>query len=65
MTLKEAFDIEEIYVSAKSKHFASIHKATGIAYEDMLFFDNEEHNCRTVASLGVTCIHTPRGMTAS
>jgi hypothetical protein len=25
--------------------------------------DNEEHNCRTVSTLGVHCVYTPRGMT--
>jgi hypothetical protein len=24
---------------------------------------NEEHNCRTVSTLGVHCVYTPRGMT--
>eukprot|EP00287_Rhodomonas_sp_CCMP768_P008536 CAMPEP_0196731442 /NCGR_PEP_ID=MMETSP1091-20130531/11176_1 /TAXON_ID=302021 /ORGANISM="Rhodomonas sp., Strain CCMP768" /LENGTH=172 /DNA_ID=CAMNT_0042074579 /DNA_START=174 /DNA_END=692 /DNA_ORIENTATION=- len=65
MPLKEAIDIEEIYKGGKSKHFKSIHAKTGIPFEDMIFFDNEEHNCRTVAPLGVTCIYTPRGMTAA
>mmetsp|Transcript_62396 Transcript_62396/g.91452 ORF Transcript_62396/g.91452 Transcript_62396/m.91452 type:complete len:92 (-) Transcript_62396:24-299(-) len=38
-------------------------KKTGIAFEDMIFYDNEEHNCKTVKSLGVHCVYTPRGMT--
>lgn len=34
----QAVDIEEIYKGGKSKHFKSIHAATGIPYEDMIFF---------------------------
>ncbi|EKX39232.1 hypothetical protein GUITHDRAFT_143640 [Guillardia theta CCMP2712] len=63
MTLESVVDIKEIFKSSKSTHFRNIHKKTGIPYEDMIFFDNEAHNCHTVAPLGVTCIHTPRGMT--
>mmetsp|Transcript_36032 Transcript_36032/g.74093 ORF Transcript_36032/g.74093 Transcript_36032/m.74093 type:complete len:80 (-) Transcript_36032:224-463(-) len=63
MNLKTAVDIEEIFKSSKTSHFKNIHKATGIPYSDMIFFDNEEHNCRNVAPLGVTCVYTPRGMT--
>lgn len=34
-----------------------------IEFEDMVFFDNERRNIRTVEPLGVTCIYTPDGMT--
>ncbi len=27
------------------KHFKAIHQASGIAYSDMIFFDNERINC--------------------
>ncbi|KAJ9114417.1 hypothetical protein QFC20_001560 [Naganishia adeliensis] len=30
--------------SSKLRHFKSIHKKTGIAYADMLFFDDESRN---------------------
>lgn len=33
-------------------HFQKIQKASGVAYEDMLFFDDEVRN-RNVESLGV------------
>lgn len=43
----------EIYPSSKIRHFESIRRRTGIAYEDMLFFDDESRN-RDTESLGVT-----------
>lgn len=43
----------EIYPGSKIKHMESIHKRTGIAYEDMLFFDDESRNMET-EKLGVT-----------
>mmetsp|Transcript_20145 Transcript_20145/g.77121 ORF Transcript_20145/g.77121 Transcript_20145/m.77121 type:complete len:183 (+) Transcript_20145:63-611(+) len=64
-TLKEVGDLEEIYPGDKQTHFACFRKASGIAYEDMLFFDNERRNCTSVARLGVTCLCTPSGMTTA
>lgn len=52
---------QEIYYGTKTKHFRAIHKASGIPYREMLFFDNERGNCRDVAALGVTCVYTPEG----
>jgi magnesium-dependent phosphatase 1 len=50
----DAFDAGmEIYPGCKIKHFESIHKRTGIKYEDMLFFDDEARN-RDTETLGVT-----------
>lgn len=36
---------------SKLRHFKSIHKKTGIAYADMLFFDDESRN-KEVEQLG-------------
>ena len=63
MTLDSAADYKEIYKGRKVLHFQNIHAASGIAYEDMLFFDNENHNCVDVRALGVTCVHCPDGLT--
>lgn len=49
----ELFDWLEIYPSSKIKHFESLAKRSGIAYTDMLFFDDESRN-REVARLGPT-----------
>ena len=61
---EQTVDYKEIYKANKNRHFQNLHKRTGIACEDMIFFDNENHNCVNVAPLGVTCVYTPRGMTA-
>jgi len=63
ITLESAVDIKEIFKSKKTAHFRNINKKTGIAFADMIFYDNEEHNCKTVKSLGVHCVYTPCGMT--
>lgn len=34
-----------------------------INYNEMLFFDNEYGNIKSVSKLGVKCIHCPNGMT--
>lgn len=63
--LHKCFDdnLIEISYSDKSKHFESLNRKTGIAYEDMAFFDNEFWNIQSVGNLGVKCFHTPNGMT--
>jgi magnesium-dependent phosphatase 1 len=48
----EFFDHLEIYPGSKITHFVKLQKATGLRYEDMLFFDDETRN-RNVESLGV------------
>jgi magnesium-dependent phosphatase 1 len=47
------FDHLEIYPGSKITHFTKLQKATGLRYEDMLFFDDEARN-RNVETLGVT-----------
>jgi len=42
----------EIYPGNKITHFNKIQKATGLRFEDMLFFDDESRN-KNVESLGV------------
>lgn len=48
----EFFDRMEIYPGSKITHFTKLQKATGLRYEDMLFFDDESRN-REVEKLGV------------
>jgi hypothetical protein len=38
---------------------------SGIAFSDMLFFDNELRNCQDCAPLGITCCYTPDGAAAT
>lgn len=54
---------KEIYPGCKRTHFQRIYERTNIAYEDMLFFDNEVWNIEDVAPMGVCSVYTPRGMT--
>ncbi len=53
----------QIYPGTKTTHFRAIAKASGIAYHDMVFFDNERRNCVDVATLGVHPVYTPDGLT--
>ncbi|KAK0750891.1 acid phosphatase-domain-containing protein [Schizothecium vesticola] len=43
----------EIYEGSKLRHFEVLRRRTGVAYEEMLFFDDERPN-REVERLGVT-----------
>lgn len=62
MALRRRFDYEEIYPASKVRHFASLQRASGIPYQEMLFFDDESRNIREVSELGVTCILVDRGL---
>lgn len=56
------FPFRQIFPADKRLHFAELHKASGIAYEDMLFFDDERRN-RNVESLGVVMRLVEDGVT--
>ncbi|QEF99150.1 Acid Phosphatase [Stieleria maiorica] len=57
------FAFSEIYPSSKLKHFAALHRTTGIEFESMLFFDDEMRNIREVSQLGVTSVMVDDGLT--
>lgn len=59
----EYFDHIQIFPGNKTQHFARIHQASGIAYEDMLFFDDEARNRNVEMELGVTFCLVRDGMT--
>lgn len=65
LTLYDVGMYQEIYPGSKLKHFKVIHQASGVDYEDMLFFDNERWNTTEVSRLGVKSVYTPRGMTSA
>ncbi|CAJ1416608.1 unnamed protein product [Effrenium voratum] len=54
----------EIFKSSKQEHFRRLAAKTGVAFEDMLFFDDDPYNIQDVSRLGVTCVETPDGVTA-
>lgn len=56
------FDHLEIYPGSKITHFTKLQKATGLRFEDMLFFDDEARN-RNVETLGVTMYLVRDGVT--
>lgn len=53
----------EIAKDEKVDHFHRISKTCNIAFEDILFFDNEYRNCESVAGLGVSVVYCPDGIT--
>jgi len=53
----------EIAKDSKIKHFHRICKQCRVQMKDILFFDNELGNCYDVASLGVTVVYCPIGVT--
>jgi len=73
--LLRQFDIEglfeqiEIFPGDKSRHFKNLQKATGVPYDEMLFFDDARDgrygNCVPVSAMGVLCCHCPDGLVSS
>ena len=68
--LMQLFDIKkfithfEIYPGSKVAHFESLHQKTKIAYEDMVFFDDEFRNIEEVGHLGVKTVLVENGFHA-
>ena len=57
-------DSSQIYKSNKQEHFKKLKLEYGsIEYSEMLFFDNEMGNIKSVSKLGVKCVYCPDGMT--
>ncbi|KAK7525500.1 magnesium-dependent phosphatase-1 [Phyllosticta citriasiana] len=56
------FDYLQIFPGSKTTHFAKIRDASGIDYEEMLFFDDEARN-RNVETLGVVMCLVRDGVT--
>ena len=63
VTLQQVVSLSEIHKGSKADHLRNISRDSGVALRDMVFFDNEKHNCNTVQGVGVTSVHTPRGVT--
>lgn len=54
--ISDRFAFHEIYPTTKQKHFAALQAASGVAYDRMLFFDDEMRNITEVSELGVVCV---------
>lgn len=61
--LATAAELTQIMKGNKQLHFRKIHQSSGIPYADMIFFDNEGQNIRSVETLGVVAVYCPDGLT--
>jgi magnesium-dependent phosphatase 1 len=64
--LRELLDYVEIFPGNKRAHFLKLKEASGIDYNQMLFFDDARDgkfgNCEPVSELGVMAVHCPDGL---
>jgi magnesium-dependent phosphatase 1 len=58
----EFFDHIQIFPGSKMAHFEQLRRETGIAYERMIFFDDESRN-KEVEDLGVVMYLARQGIT--
>ncbi|KAG7377420.1 Magnesium-dependent phosphatase 1 [Phytophthora boehmeriae] len=54
-----------VFPGSKTAHFKMLREQSGVAFEDMLFNDDEEGNVADVSDLGVVCSHCPEGLTVA
>ena len=45
---------------AQVRHFGEIRRNSRVPYEEMIFFDDWDQNCKDVGKLGVTCVECRR-----
>ena len=60
--IKKYFQHFEIYPGSKINHFRSLQEKTGLAYQDMIFFDDEFRNIDEVGKLGVNAVLVEDGV---
>ncbi|KAL6560737.1 hypothetical protein OROGR_004296 [Orobanche gracilis] len=62
--IKPMFVTQEIFSSwtHKTDHFLKIRKSTGVPYNEMLFFDDEDRNIEAVSRMGVASILVDDGV---
>jgi magnesium-dependent phosphatase 1 len=64
VAIKTSADSSQIYKANKQAHFQKLkNQYPTVAYDEMLFFDNEMGNIRSVEKLGVKCVYCPDGIT--
>lgn len=56
------FPHQHIHPGDKSAHFHALHRETGVAFSEMIFFDDETRNIESVSRLGVAAHLVTRGM---
>ncbi|XP_077234133.1 haloacid dehalogenase-like hydrolase (HAD) superfamily protein [Tasmannia lanceolata] len=64
MDFQSMFVAQEIFSSwcHKTEHFQRIHRRTGVPFNSMLFFDDEDRNIDAVSNMGVTSILVGNGV---
>ncbi|PSS26186.1 Magnesium-dependent phosphatase [Actinidia chinensis var. chinensis] len=64
LNIKSMFVAQEIFSSwtHKTEHFQRINRRTGVPYNSMLFFDDEDRNTEAVSKMGVTSILVGNGV---
>ncbi len=62
LSVRHRFSFAEIYPSSKIHHFERLRTSSGAAFEEMLFFDDEERNVIEVGQLGVATYYVSQGM---
>ncbi|ONK55963.1 uncharacterized protein A4U43_C10F2740 [Asparagus officinalis] len=62
--IQSMFVAKEIFSSFthKTEHFQKIHRRTGVPFNSMLFFDDEDRNIKSVSKMGVTSILVRKGV---
>ncbi|KAJ4963948.1 hypothetical protein NE237_023887 [Protea cynaroides] len=62
--MQSMFVAQEIFSSwtHKTEHFQRIHRRTGVPFNSMLFFDDEDRNIEAVSKMGVTSILVGNGV---
>jgi magnesium-dependent phosphatase 1 len=63
LDINDLFNHPQIYPGDKNRHFRKLHKQLHVAYEDMIFFDDESRNIRDVSEMGVQSHLVHRGLT--
>ncbi|XP_015893777.3 uncharacterized protein LOC107427888 [Ziziphus jujuba] len=64
LSINSMFVAQEIFSSwtHKTDHFQRIHSRTGVPFNSMLFFDDEDRNIQAVSKMGVTSILVGNGV---
>jgi magnesium-dependent phosphatase 1 len=60
--IRDRFLYEEIFPGSKIRHFNNLFRDSGLAFEAMLFFDDEPRNLYDLEPLGVCCQLVPDGL---
>ncbi|XP_068653720.1 uncharacterized protein [Aristolochia californica] len=62
--IQSMFVAQEIFSSwtHKTEHFQRIHRRTGVPFNSMLFFDDEDRNIEAASKMGVTSILVGNGV---